>query len=46
MDFFLILTVFIFAFNLYAAIDIVAGTRQMKDLGDTDPLPEGKRPKE
>jgi len=38
------LAVLVFLFNLYAALDILLGTRKMRNLGDIEPLPEKKRP--
>jgi glycosyltransferase involved in cell wall biosynthesis len=45
VDFFLILAALILLCNLYAAIDIIAGTGKMRNLSAVKPLPEKKRPR-
>jgi len=47
VDILLILAALVLLFNLYAAIDIIAGTLQMRNLRDIKPLSAGenKRPK-
>ena len=45
MNFLLLLAIFILLLNLYATMDIILGTRKMRNLGDIAPLPEHKQPK-
>lgn len=44
MDLLLISAALILLFNLYAAIDLIAGTAKMRNLRDVKPLPNGKQP--
>lgn len=41
----LLITALVFLFNLYAAVDIILGTRKMRKLGAILPLEEKRRPK-
>jgi len=44
MNFLLILAALILLFNLYATIDIVLGTRKIRNLKDTELLPQQEQP--
>ena len=44
MTLLLLLATTIFLFNLYATMDIILGTRKMRNLADIVPLPELKQP--
>ncbi len=45
MNFLFILAALILLSNLYAAMDIILGTRRMRNLADIAPLPEQEQPK-
>lgn len=44
MSLLLLATALIFLFNLYATVDIILGTRKMRNLADVAPLPEKEQP--